>query len=147
MFPYFIVMSFGKQGTAFWFYVFFQMIATIFVTIWDFYMDWGLFRSTKQNTRFLRNQITFEPEFYYKCMFINLIFRHFWIIPLLLPPNHTDVSQMSFFQPIVLLSMVIEMLRRSIWAVIRVENESINNFEEYRSINTIPPIKEDSVNE
>ena len=36
--------------------------------------------------------------------------------------------------------MMIEAFRRTFWSVIRVENESINNFENYRDILIIPPI-------
>ena len=145
MFPIFLIILFGSKGLFFWLYIFFQMLATIFVTVWDFFMDWGLFRSTKKSTPYLRNQLTFEPSFYYKCMFLNLILRHFWLIPLFLNPHFNN--GLSCFQPLILTSMLAEMVRRSIWSVIRVENESLNNFEEYRSINTIPPIKEDCVND
>ena len=117
------------------------------MTVWDYYMDWGLFRSDKPKTPFLRNNLTFEPKFYYQCMIINLLFRHFWVVPMIVPHLVKSETQLSYFQPMLFFSMIVEMVRRSLWAVIRVENESINNFEEYRSINTIPPIKEDFINE
>ena len=145
MFPIFLIILFGSKGLFFWLYIFFQMLATIFVTVWDFFMDWGLFRSTKKSTPYLRNLLTFEPRFYYKCMLLNLILRHFWLIPLILNPHFNQ--RLSCFQPLIFASMLAEMVRRTIWSVIRVENESLNNFEEYRSINTIPPIKEDCVND
>jgi len=39
--------------------------------------------------------------------------------------------------------MLAEAIRRTIWALIRVENEFFNNFESYRSIITIPNLFED----
>jgi len=33
-----------------------------------------------------------------------------------------------------------EVIRRTVWAILRVENEYYNNFEKYRDIITIPPI-------
>lgn len=33
--------------------------------------------------------------------------------------------------------------RRAQWAIIRLENEQINNFEKYRTFLEIPPVKED----
>ena len=39
--------------------------------------------------------------------------------------------------------MMVEAIRRTLWSIIRVENEFHNNFEEYRDILMIPPIKED----
>ena len=35
-------------------------------------------------------------------------------------------------------SMIIETYRRTIWAVLRIENEFFNNFEAYRMIPAIP---------
>jgi hypothetical protein len=42
--------------------------------------------------------------------------------------------------------MIVEVIRRTFWAIIRVENEFFNNFEQYRDIVMIPPIKEDNEN-
>lgn len=142
MLPPLVVVALGREGPYFWLYVLSQVFATIFVTSWDYYMDWGLLRGTGPNPPLLRNQLTFEPTFYYKCMIINLIFRHFWIVPLAAPS--LGGPYLSSIQPALTLTVLVEAVRRTIWAVIRVENESINNFEEYRSINTIPPIKEES---
>jgi hypothetical protein len=38
------------------------------------------------------------------------------------------------------ISIVLECTRRAQWSLIRVENEQVNNFEQYRSIPIIPPI-------
>ena len=43
-----------------------------------------------------------------------------------------------------MMGVMIELCRRCIWAVIRVENEFHNNFEQYRDILAIPPIKDDN---
>ena len=37
-------------------------------------------------------------------------------------------------------SLISEAFRRSVWALIRVENEFFNNFEAYRTIPTIPDL-------
>lgn len=36
-----------------------------------------------------------------------------------------------------------EAIRRTIWAIIRVENEFFNNYEEFRDHIAIPPIREE----
>ena len=36
---------------------------------------------------------------------------------------------------------IIVAVRRTIWVVIRIESEFYNNYEQYRDIVTIPPIK------
>lgn len=38
--------------------------------------------------------------------------------------------------------VILEAFRRSQWALLRVENEQCNNFEQYRTIPIIPPIIE-----
>jgi len=43
----------------------------------------------------------------------------------------------------IFVSMMMEAMRRTIWSLIRVENELINNFEKYRTYISIPPLKED----
>ena len=37
-------------------------------------------------------------------------------------------------------SLMAEAIRRTVWALIRVENEFFNNFEAYRTIPTIPDL-------
>lgn len=41
------------------------------------------------------------------------------------------------------LSMMAEAVRRTIWALFRVENEFFNNFEQYRTIPIIPKLMDD----
>ena len=72
-------------------------------------------------------------------MTFNTIFRFWWVIGSF--SIHTNV----FFDSIGILtfsSMIVEAMRRTFWAIIRVENEFFNNFEQYRDIVMIPPIKE-----
>lgn len=43
-----------------------------------------------------------------------------------------------------MVKLVLELVRRTQWALLRVENEAINNFEQYRTIYTIPPVADDT---
>ena len=45
----------------------------------------------------------------------------------------------------IFISMIVESIRRTLWSIIRVENEQHNNFENYRDIMMIPPIKDDDI--
>ena len=47
------------------------------------------------------------------------------------------------FEVLAFLGMLAEAIRRTLWALIRIENEFHNNFEAYRSIPTIPKFKDD----
>ena len=42
----------------------------------------------------------------------------------------------------VLTGMLVEAVRRTFWAIIRIENEFFHNIENYREITDVPPIAE-----
>jgi len=42
------------------------------------------------------------------------------------------------------IGMLQEAIRRTLWAIIRVENEFFNNFESFRDMVLIPPIKDEA---
>ena len=50
---------------------------------------------------------------------------------------------MSDCQLITIILCLAEGLRRAQWAILRLENEHVNNFEKYRTIQEIPAVKED----
>ena len=105
-------------------------------------MDWGIFRGTEQGKRLLRDQLTFPKHYYYICIVLNVLFRCYWIIPFLQNKDCTDTSMINNLQAVTFGSMMIEAIRRTFWAIFRVENESFNNFEKYRTIVAIPPLRE-----
>ena len=47
------------QTKGFYYYAISNIIATIWCTIWDFYMDWGLFRAKKKENFILRDHMKF----------------------------------------------------------------------------------------
>ena len=60
-------------------YVFFQTIATLYCAAWDYYMDWGLWRSTEPGKSGLRPKMSYPPRFYYIASAVNLFLRFFWV--------------------------------------------------------------------
>ena len=50
---------------------------------------------------------------------------------------------MNTFEVMATCSLLAEAMRRTQWALLRIENEFHNNFEAYRSIPTIPKLKDD----
>lgn len=145
--PVIVIIFSGSNKISnqlFWLWCIFQVIATLYCTFWDFYMDWGLFRSKKKGTYGLRPKIKYNQYFYYTAMVINVLLRFFWVVTLFtleiddhLPNLFTKVSVLSF------MSMMAEAMRRTMWSLIRVENEFHNNFEQYRSIPIIPKLMDD----
>lgn len=41
-------------------------------------------------------------------------------------------------------TMMVETYRRTLWAILRIENEFFNNYEGYRTIPTIPMLMDDA---
>ena len=145
-------------------YYSFKVIGCVYKYCWDCYYDWGLFHGTKRNNRFLRDQTKLPNWFYYFSILYNLIGLFSWAISLLLMSSLTkpiDESDPSFgklsiavrqqleqayhnkVMGIMWLEFVLVVFRRLIWVIIRMENEFFNNFEKFRDIVTIPPIKFD----
>jgi len=117
------------------------VFTTLFCLYWDFKWDWGLFRGTTRETWLLRDQTKFSPLFYYCLMITNTALRFWWVIPTLsMAGNNFGVPLLYNFQVMVFLGMIAEAVRRGLWSIVRVENEFFNNFEQYRTILTIPPM-------
>ena len=118
----------------------------MFVMIWDFRVDWGLVGSTPGF--FLRDpkEMKFKPRFYIICMILNVIFRFWWVIGIwffnILDPNHKDSPVYVNIEMAVFIGMMIEAIRRTFWAIIRIENEFFHNIEQYREIINVPPMKD-----
>ena len=129
----------GAHGFAVYFI--FNLIATLYCMVWDFYMDWGLFRSSESGKYCLRDQILFSPSFYYFAMILNIFLRFFWLLGIFKYSYESDPDNFWYdLEILVIANIFAEALRRTVWAIIRVENEMFNNFEEYRSIPMIPSL-------
>ena len=108
-------------------------------------MDWGLLRSSKQGFWGLRNKISYGPQFYYFAVFVNFFLRFFWLFSIWNFDYGKSIFGQGFesLQILTFLAILAETTRRALWALIRVENEFHNNFENYRSIPTIPALADD----
>lgn len=110
-----------------------RVLATGFSYGWDIYMDWGLLRASNG----LRPQITYTPTFYYVASAVDLLLRCTWLIAVILPSeNHPWVATFEYAT----LLAVAELIRRYIWALIRIENEQVSNLEQYRYILEVPEL-------
>ena len=121
-----------------------QLFTTLFCLYWDFRWDWGFFIGKSPGRRFLRDEMIFSPRFYYSCMTINTIFRFWWVINLFTIKYSDSSKFMEQLGALAFISMMTEAIRRTIWSIIRVENEFFNNFEQYRDIVMIPPIRDET---
>ena len=83
--------------------------------------------------------------FYYIASFNNLVLRFFWVF-MIWAINWSDTgfeNAINSLQILTFAAIIAETTRRAQWALIRVENEFHNNFENYRSIPTIPGLADD----
>ena len=73
-------------------------------------------------------------------MVTNSLLRFFWVIMVMTKEwrDTVDYLGLLFFG-----SIMAEAIRRTQWSLIRVENEFFNNFEAYRTIQTIPNVIDD----
>jgi len=133
----------ADQGDkTFWYFFVAEMITTCFCIYWDFRWDWGFFTGTKKDNWYLRDQMMYPKYFYFTCVIFNLIFRFWWLIGCFTFEEAALVDSVGL---IAFSAMFVEAIRRTFWAMIRVENEFFNNFEQYRDVMMIPPIKDDSI--
>jgi xenotropic and polytropic retrovirus receptor 1 len=106
-------------------------------------VDWSLIQfekdSTKLYKKLLRENITFHPIFYFFAIIYNTITRFFWLfVYLLLGTQGSVLNPLGLNIWINWLSGMLEVIRRGIWNIIRVENEFLNNVGEFRNTKDIP---------
>lgn len=73
-------------------YIGVSLASTIYCLIWDYYMDWGLFRSDQPGKRYLRPKLLFPLWFYYYAMASNFVMRFFWATNLIPTDSHHWVA-------------------------------------------------------
>ena len=112
--------------------IFIGAISTCYNLFWDIYLDWGCGR--KNNNYFLlREKLTYPQIVYYISIIYDIIVRTTWTW------NFIHIkSSLSEWKNI--LTCTLEVIRRAIWVLIRVENENLSNPENYRTILAIPDL-------
>ncbi|KAM0679696.1 Xenotropic and polytropic retrovirus receptor 1 [Glugoides intestinalis] len=92
-----------------------KLVGTICSFFWDILIDWVIFR----------NRYMFPKGFYTFALIYNFFIRFYWLF--LLSPSHP-----SWLPSAPILLSLAEILRRSIWTLIRVEVEHLNNCDELK---------------
>ena len=115
-----------------YFRIFIGSASTLYSLFWDIYLDWGCGRKNN-NYIFLREKLTYPPVTYYLAIIYDIIVRTTWTW------NFIHIkSSLSEWKN--LLTCTLEVIRRAIWVLIRVENENLSNPENYRTILAIPEL-------
>ena len=112
------------------------IINTSYLLFWDTIMDWNL-GYFKCKYFFLREKLLYPFYFYYFALIVNLILRFTWLM------NFVLLNDKKFDETKILIFSILEIYRRTQWAIFRVENENQNNFEKYRTFLEIPELPVD----
>mmetsp|Transcript_66822 Transcript_66822/g.118316 ORF Transcript_66822/g.118316 Transcript_66822/m.118316 type:complete len:733 (-) Transcript_66822:73-2271(-) len=129
-------------------------VATVYAFIWDVCLDWGLSLRDFLGTYPEREEIQtpsspkvapskarhperhFPKRVYWICSFLNLIARSTWVFTLM----PTSIVTGNIVGRVVLVSVMssVEILRRGIWAVLRMEYEQVSNASGFRALLWVP---------
>ena len=121
-----------KGKVRFYFRVFVGAFSSTYNILWDIYIDWGCFRKNNKNF-LLREKITFPRFVYYFAICYDIIIRSAWTW-YFIPIRSSLTEWKGLFKD------TLEISRRGLWALLRVENENLSNPEYYRSFLIIPDL-------
>jgi len=128
-----------------------SLVATMYACIWDVVLDWGLGSNEifgaciQDRARDLSGggQVVaqphdrhFQPPVYMLCSVLDLLARSTWALTLM----PTSIISRNLVGRVVLVSLIssIEIIRRSIWAVLRIEYEQVANASGFRALLWVP---------
>ena len=121
-----------KNNLRLYFRIFIGVASTCYNLFWDIYLDWGCGRKNDKNI-LLREKLTYPKITYYLAILYDIIGRTTWTW------NFIHIkSSLNEWRNI--LTCTLEVIRRAVWVLIRVENENLSNPENYRTILTIPDL-------
>jgi hypothetical protein len=138
-----VLIAFGNNLSGFFynrvdnhirlcFRISFASVSTIYNLFWDYYLDWGLLQPNKKYF-LLREKIAYPQTFYYIAMIFDIITSTMWTW------NFIHIkSSLNEWKNI--LTCTLDVVKRFIWVLIRVENEILANPEGYRTILAIPEL-------
>ena len=124
-----------KVSIRLYFRIFIGAISTCYNLFWDIYLDWGCGRKNDKHL-FLREKITYPEIVYYIAIIYDIIVRTTWTWNFI----HIKDSLSEWKN---ILTCTLEVIRRGLWVLIRVENENLSNPENYRTILAIPELPMD----
>ncbi|KEY73324.1 hypothetical protein S7711_01440 [Stachybotrys chartarum IBT 7711] len=113
-------------------FIAFSTINGIYCSIWDLFMDFSLLQPHSRNFC-LRDILALKAQWpYYAIMAVDPILRFSWIFYAIFTHDVQHSTMVSF------LVALTEVLRRSVWALLRVENEHCANVAQYKASRDVP---------
>ncbi|KAJ2987887.1 hypothetical protein NUW58_g4265 [Xylaria curta] len=113
-------------------FITFSTLNGVYTSIWDLFMDFSLLQPDARHP-FLRDILGLKRRWlYYTIMVIDPILRFGWIFYAIF--TH-DIQHSTIVSILVSLS---EVVRRGMWALLRVENEHCSNVAQYKASRDVP---------
>ncbi|KAI1272815.1 EXS family-domain-containing protein [Xylaria sp. FL0933] len=113
-------------------FIAFSVVNGLYTSIWDLFMDFSLLQADARHP-FLRDILGLKRRWvYYTIMVIDPILRFGWIFYAIFTHDAQHSTIVSF------LVSLSEVVRRGIWALLRVENEHCSNVAQYKASRDIP---------
>ena len=118
-----------------------NIVSTLYKCFWDIVMDWSLIMywdDKESRYRFcktlLRPELLFRPIWYYVAAVLNCMMRFMWLVSYLLR-TYVHLRSVDW---LIFTVVIVEILRRIVWNIFRLENEHLTNCEHYRLIREVP---------
>jgi len=108
------------------------ILNTTYSFLWDIWMDWSL------SFKYLRQTLLYPKQWYYLAMCADFILRCMWTLTI--SPQTIGI----ILNPLIFATILaaVEIMRRAMWNLFRMENEQINNIGKFRVVKDVPlPLK------
>ncbi|KAL5090946.1 hypothetical protein Trisim1_012446 [Trichoderma cf. simile WF8] len=113
-------------------FVTFSTINGVYTSIWDLFMDFSLLQPQSRHTA-LRDILALKHRWiYYVIMTVDPILRFSWIFYAIFAHDSQHSTVISF------MVSFMEVFRRGIWSLLRVENEHCANVAQYKASRDVP---------
>lgn len=107
---------------------FMHFAAQLYAWVWDILMDWGWIKGRSRAMMF-KSKLP-----YIAAGVVDFVLRMYFVFCTLYIQPAIGQNYMYLIQA------TVEIFRRSMWSIFRIENENINNLESYRKIDFVPHV-------
>lgn len=112
-------------------FIIFACINAMYTSVWDLAMDWSLGNPHSKHP-FLRDFLAFRRRWvYYVAMIIDPVLRFTWIL-------YAVFTQVQHSALISFVASLLEVCRRGMWSIFRIENEHCTNVCRFRASRDVP---------
>ncbi|KAH9882647.1 hypothetical protein J1614_000883 [Plenodomus biglobosus] len=113
-------------------FITFATINGIYTSVWDIMFDWSLGDPHAKHP-FLRKELAYKKIWwYYGAMMMDPILRFNWVLYTIIPLQLQHSAVTSFCVSL------LEIFRRGVWSIFRVENEHCTNVGRFRASRDVP---------